>query len=64
MTKLLTTAQEIYFDMCDLIDSGAIDDIALPEDELGEFETVLEFMQEQRRKIEKIKDALEEGAKQ
>lgn len=47
--KLLTTLQEIYFDLCDLIDSGDIDDIAISEP--AEFETLREFLVEQRNKL-------------
>ena len=47
--KLLTTLQEIYFDLCDLIDSGQVDDIAISEPE--EFETLREFLVEQRTKL-------------
>jgi len=47
--KLLTNLQEIYFDLCDLIDSGDIDDIAISEP--AEFETLREFLVEQRNKL-------------
>jgi hypothetical protein len=47
--KEKTTLQEIYFDLCDLIDSGQVHDIALTE--FQEFNTVLEFLEEQRDKI-------------
>ena len=47
--KEKTTLQEIYFDLCDLIDSGQVDDIALTD--FAEFDTVLEFLIEQRDKI-------------
>lgn len=47
--KLLTSLQEIYFDLCDLIDSGQVHDIALTE--FQEFNTVLEFLEEQRDKL-------------
>lgn len=49
-TKELTTLQEIYFDLCDLIDSGQIDDIAISEP--AEFETLREFLIEQKAKLE------------
>lgn len=48
--KDLTTLQEIYFDLCDLIDSGQIDDIAISEP--AEFETLREFLTEQKTKLE------------
>jgi hypothetical protein len=44
-----TTFQEIYFDLCDLIESGQADGIAL--NEFAEFETLSEFLIEQRDKI-------------
>ena len=47
--KMLTTLQEIYFDLCDLIDSGQVDDIAISE--FAEFETLREFLVEQREKL-------------
>ena len=47
--KMLTTLQEIYFDLCDLIDSGQVDDIAISE--FAEFETLREFLVEQRTKL-------------
>lgn len=47
--KMLTALQEIYFDLCDLIDSGQVDDIAISEPE--EFETLREFLVEQRNKL-------------
>jgi len=47
--KEKTTLQEVYFDLCDLIDSGQADDIALSG--FDEFSTLLEFLTEQREKI-------------
>jgi hypothetical protein len=47
--KEKTTLQEIYFDLCDLIDSGQVHDIVLTE--FQEFNTVLEFLEEQREKL-------------
>ena len=47
--KMLTALQEIYFDLCDLIDSGQVDDIAISE--FAEFETLREFLVEQRTKL-------------
>jgi len=44
-----TTLQEIYFDLCDLIDSGQAHDIALTD--FAEFSTMLEFLEEQRDKL-------------
>lgn len=47
--KEKTTLQEIYFDLCDLIDSGEVDNIVISEP--AEFETLREFLVEQRDKI-------------
>ncbi len=44
-----TTLQEVYFDLCDLIDSGEADGIALTD--FAEFSTLSEFLIEQRDKI-------------
>jgi len=44
-----TTLQEIFFDLCDLIDSGEADNIALTD--FAEFSTLSEFLIEQRDKI-------------
>jgi len=49
MTQDQTTLQEVYFDLCDLIDSGQAHDIALTD--FAEFSTMLEFLIEQRDKI-------------
>lgn len=48
------TLQEIFFDLCDLLDSGQIDDIAL--DGFAEFETLREFIEEQKNKIEELEN--------
>lgn len=47
-----TTLQEIFFDLCDLLDSGQIDDIQL--EGFDEFETLREFIEEQKNKIEQL----------
>ena len=49
-----TTLQEIFFDLCDLLDSGQIDDIKL--DGFDEFETLREFIEEQKSKIESLEE--------
>lgn len=49
----LVTLQEIYFDLCDLINSDEINDIAFDNpEEFSGFETVKEFLIEQRNKLE------------
>lgn len=57
---MLTTLQEIYFDVCDLIDSGQIDDFALRG--FQEFKTLREFMEEQKGKLEAVEIWMEEQA--
>lgn len=52
-----TTLQEIFFDLCDLLDSGQVDDIQL--DGFAEFETLREFLEEQKAKIESLEDEQE-----
>lgn len=47
-----TLVQEVYFDICDLLNSHQIDDIVL--DGFQEFETLREFLEEQKGKLEKI----------
>ena len=53
----LTTVQEVFFDLCDLLDSGQIDDIKL--EGFAEFETLREFIEEQKLKLQAIEEALE-----
>jgi hypothetical protein len=52
--RQLTLLQEVYFDICDLINSREIDDICINGFE--EFETVLEFLEEQKLKLSLIED--------
>ena len=51
--------QEIYFDICDLLDSGQIDDIQITEPE--EFSTLRELLEEQKAKLEQIEESLGDG---
>lgn len=46
-----TRLQEIYFDLCDLIDSGIGKDVDL-HGEFEEFSTLQDFLIEQRDKLE------------
>lgn len=50
--KTLTTIQEVYFDLIDLLESGEIDDVNL--DSFQEFETLREFLEEQIRKVSDV----------
>lgn len=54
--RTLTTIQEVYFDLCDLIESGQVDDFCIRG--FAEFETLLEFLTEQRDKLAAIEDSL------
>ena len=54
----LTKVQEVFFDLCDLIDSGEIDDIKI--DCLPEFETLREFLVEQKNKMGQIEAGVKE----
>lgn len=53
----LTKVQEIYFDISDLINSGEINGINITC--LQEFDTLREFLLEQRRKLAEIEESLE-----
>ena len=55
--KVKTLVQEVYFDICDLLNSNQIDDIVI--DGFQEFETLREFLEEQKRKLEKIEVGVE-----
>jgi len=54
--ELLTRVQEVYFDLCDLINSGDIDDINLLS--FDEFNTLREFLEEQRGKLAEIEERI------
>jgi hypothetical protein len=57
--RQLTLLQEVYFDICDLINSREIDDICINGFE--EFKTVLEFLEEQKLKLSLIEDYREQA---
>ena len=54
----LTQVQEVLFDLCDLINSGQVDDFKLSG--FLEFDTLREFLEGQRLKLESIEAGLEE----
>jgi len=59
-TKLLTLVQEVYFDLCDILDNNELDDRI---DGLQEFDTVRDFITEQKQKMARIERFLDnEGA--
>ena len=54
-----TLVQEIYFDVCDLLDSGQINDFTISG--FQEFDTLREFMLEQKQKLAQIEASLQES---
>lgn len=56
--KTLTLVQEVYFDICDLLNGGQISDFTLAG--FQEFETLEEFLKEQKTKLEQIEKRLQE----
>ena len=59
MSNAVTKIQEVLFDICDLINSGEVDDIALTT--FQEFETLTEFLKEQKEKLESIESEIKEA---
>ena len=57
MSNVNTKLQEVLFDICDLINSGEIDDFMLTT--FQEFETLKEFLEEQKDKLQQIESELE-----
>jgi ABC-type Fe3+-hydroxamate transport system substrate-binding protein len=56
---LLTTIQEVYFDMCDALNNGSLvfnEEADTPE----EFEDAQEWLAEQKRKLEEIESQVKE----
>jgi hypothetical protein len=53
---LITKVQEVYFDLCDLINSGEIDDFNLVT--MNEFNTLREFLEEQKEKLSEIEERI------
>jgi hypothetical protein len=54
--QTITTLQEVFFDICDLLNSGQIDDVVISG--FQEFETLREFLEEQKQKIESVEQSL------
>ena len=44
-----TMLQEVFFDLCDILEGDEIDDIVITE--FSEFETLREFLEEQKEKV-------------
>jgi hypothetical protein len=57
--RQLTLLQEVYFDICDLMDSREVDDICI--NGFSEFKTVLEFLEEQKQKLATIEQYEEQA---
>mgnify|MGYP000467976742 CR=1 FL=1 len=56
MSATITKVQEVFFDLCDLLNSGQIDDIALSG--FQEFATLREFLEEQKNKLAEIEESV------
>jgi len=59
MPNLTTLVQEVYFDICDAIEEGNLYDT--PIDGFDEFNTVLEFLKEQKSKLQTIEMLIKEN---
>jgi hypothetical protein len=57
-TNTLTLVQEVYFDLCDILDNNELDDKI---EGLYEFDTVRDFMYEQKAKLARIERFLDNG---
>lgn len=52
----LTLVQEVYFDLCDILDNNELDDRI---DGFYEFDSIRDFMVEQKQKLARIEKALD-----
>ena len=59
MANLTTLVQEVYFDICDAIEEGNLYDVTI--DGFQEFNTVLEFLKEQKSKLETVEMLIKEN---
>jgi hypothetical protein len=57
-TNTLTLVQEVYFDLCDILDNNELDDKI---EGLYEFDTVRDFVYEQKAKLARIERFLDNG---
>jgi hypothetical protein len=57
MTKTLTKIQEVYFDLCDILDNNDFSEVKL--EGCFDFETLEEFLIEQRNKLSEIETAID-----
>lgn len=58
-TNTLTIVQEVYFDLCDLLDHN---ELAESIEGFYEFDNLREFISEQKTKLSAIEKALDLGA--
>jgi len=56
MSATITKVQEVFFDLCDLLNSGQIDNIKLSG--FQEFATLREFLEEQKNKLTEIEESV------
>jgi hypothetical protein len=57
MSKTLTTVQEVYFDLCDILDNNDYSSVKV--EGLFDFEDLQEFLVEQKRKLAEIELSLD-----
>jgi hypothetical protein len=57
-TKLLTLVQEVYFDLCDILDNNELEDGI---EGFMEFDNLREFIEEQKQKMSRIERFLDNG---
>ena len=60
MSATITKVQEVYFDLCDLLNSRQIDNITLSG--FQEFDTLREFLEEQKNKLVEIDAEIERAS--
>jgi hypothetical protein len=58
---MISKLQEIYFDICDLLNVAEVNHIKLKT--FQEFKTMQEFLQEQKRKLEELETEILEELK-
>ena len=54
---MITTLQEVFFDLCDLLEGEDIDGVKLTE--FAEFETLRDFLEEQKEKVRTVLEEVE-----
>jgi hypothetical protein len=55
-TNTLTLVQEVYFDLCDILDNNELDDRIKG---FYEFDSIRDFITEQKQKLARIEKALD-----